>query len=193
MKKLIKNLIEVENKKLFKSLTTFDSKSRENFINLCTLSIKAIKNGNKIIFYGNGGSASDSQHLATELVVRYQKNRPAISSIALSSDNSMITAIANDFHFKKIFSRQLESIGRKGDICIALTTSGNSINLIEAAKVSKKKGILTFCFSGNKGGKIKKFTKYPIIIDSKIPSVIQVIELHFGQIFCGILENSLSK
>jgi D-sedoheptulose 7-phosphate isomerase len=193
MKELIKNLIEVENKKLFKSLTTFDSKSRENFINLCTLSIKAIKNGNKIIFYGNGGSASDSQHLATELVVRYQKNRPAISSIALSSDNSMITAIANDFHFKKIFSRQLESIGRKGDICIALTTSGNSINLIEAAKVSKKKGILTFCFSGNKGGKIKKFTKYPIIIDSKIPSVIQVIELHFGQIFCGILENSLSK
>ena len=193
MKELIKNLIEVENKKLFKSLTTFDSKSRENFINLCTLSIKAIKNGNKIIFYGNGGSASDSQHLATELVVRYQKNRPAISSIALSSDNSMITAIANDFHFKKIFSRQLESIGRKGDICIALTTSGNSINLIEAAKVSKKKGILTFCFTGNKGGKIKKFTKYPIIIDSKIPSVIQVIELHFGQIFCGILENSLSK
>jgi|TARA_B110000971_G_C19997056_1_gene494895 D-sedoheptulose 7-phosphate isomerase len=193
MKELIKNLIEVENKKLFKSLSTFDSKSRENFINLCTLSIKAIKNGNKIIFYGNGGSASDSQHLATELVVRYQKNRPAISSIALSSDNSMITAIANDFHFKKIFSRQLESIGRKGDICIALTTSGNSINLIEAAKVSKKKGILTFCFSGNKGGKIKKFTKYPIIIDSKIPSVIQVIELHFGQIFCGILENSLSK
>jgi len=193
MKELIKNLIEVENKKLFKSLSTFDSKSRENFINLCTLSIKAIKNGNKIIFYGNGGSASDSQHLATELVVRYQKNRPAISSIALSSDNSMITAIANDFHFKKIFSRQLESIGRKGDICIALTTSGNSINLIEAAKVSKKKGILTFCFTGNKGGKIKKFTKYPIIIDSKIPSVIQVIELHFGQIFCGILENSLSK
>ena len=193
MKELIKNLIEVENKKLFKSLSTFDSKSLENFINLCTLSIKAIKNGNKIIFYGNGGSASDSQHLATELVVRYQKNRPAISSIALSSDNSMITAIANDFHFKKIFSRQLESIGRKGDICIALTTSGNSINLIEAAKVSKKKGILTFCFSGNKGGKIKKFTKYPIIIDSKIPSVIQVIELHFGQIFCGILENSLSK
>ena len=193
MKELIKNLIEVENKKLFKSLSTFDSKSRENFINLCTLSIKAIKNGNKIIFYGNGGSASDSQHLATELVVRYQKNRPAISSIALSSDNSMITAIANDFHFKKIFSRQLESIGRKGDICIALTTSGNSINLIEAAKVSKKKGILTFCFSGNKGRKNKKFTKYPIIIDSKIPSVIQVIELHFGQIFCGILENSLSK
>jgi len=193
MKELIKNLIEVENKKLFKSLSTFDSKSRENFINLCTLSIKAIKNGNKIIFYGNGGSASDSQHLAAELVVKYQKKRPAISSIALSSDNSMITAIANDFHFKKIFSRQLESIGRKGDICIALTTSGNSINLIEAAKVSKKKGILTFCFSGNKGGKIKKFTKYPIIIDSKIPSVIQVIELHFGQIFCGILENSLSK
>tara|TARA_B100001057_G_scaffold501203_1_gene621982 strand:+ start:5817 stop:6398 length:582 start_codon:yes stop_codon:yes gene_type:complete len=189
----IKNLIEIENNKLFKAVGAFDSKSLENFINLCSLSIKAIKNGNKIIFYGNGGSASDSQHLAAELVVRYQKNRQAISSTALSSDNSMITATANDFHFKKIFSRQLESIGRKGDICIALTTSGNSENLIEAAKVSKKKGILTFCFSGNKGGKLKKFTKYPIIIDSKIPSIIQVVELHFGQIFCGILENSLSK
>tara|TARA_E500000178_G_scaffold345635_1_gene395828 strand:+ start:405 stop:986 length:582 start_codon:yes stop_codon:yes gene_type:complete len=189
----IQTLIEVENKKLFETLMAIDKKSSKNFLKLCRLSIKAIKNHKKIIFYGNGGSASDSQHLAAELVVRYKKNRRSISAMALTSDNSVITAISNDYDFKQVFSRQIESLGRKGDICIALTTSGNSVNLIEAAKSARKKGIYTFCFSGNKGGKLKDFTRFPIIINSKEPSIIQVIELHLGQILCGVLENSVSK
>lgn len=193
MNNKIQTLIEKENKKLFEALKTFDKKSSENFLNLCKLSIKALKNGKKIIFYGNGGSASDSQHLAAELVVRYKKNRRSISAIALTSDNSIITAISNDYDFKKIFSRQIESLGTKGDICIALTTSGNSANLIEAAKSAKKKEICTFCFSGNKGGKLKNYTKYPIIINSKEPSIIQVIELHLGQIYCGMLEELIAR
>ena len=182
---------------LFKEvISNFENKEKlqiKNFEKLCIQSLKALKKNKKIIFFGNGGSAADSQHLATELTVKYKKRRKAFAGIALSTDASAITAAGNDFGFKYIFSRQLEALGNAGDIVIALTTSGNSENLIEACKIANKKNILTFCFSGNKGGKLKKFTKYPIIIDSKIPSIIQVVELHFGQIFCGILENSLSK
>ena len=107
-----------------------------------------------------------------------RKIERAIPAIALTTDNSAITAISNDFNFKFIFSRQIEALGQRGDIAIALTTSGNSQNLIEAAKLCKKR-VITFCFSGNKGGKLKKFTRYPIILNSKVASIIQVIELHF--------------
>ncbi len=164
----------------------------KNFDLLCKKSLKAIKKKNKIIFFGNGGSAADAQHLATELTVRYQQNREAIPALALTTDVSAITAIGNDFNFKYIFSRQIEAIGNKGDIVIALTTSGNSLNLIEACKVAKKKKILTFCFSGNKGGKIKKIVDHAIIIPSRITSAIQVVELLIGQILCSYLEKNTS-
>lgn len=193
MKKKIEKLIQTENNHLLKSLNLSKTDIIINFTKLYEYSVNALKNKKKIIFYGNGGSASDSQHLATELVVRYKKNRKAIPAIALTADNSTITAISNDFSFKFIFSRQIEAIGQRGDIAIALTTSGNSQNLIEAAKLCKKKGIITFCFSGNKGGKLKKFTRFPIIINSNVASIIQVIELHLGQIYCGLLEEFTKK
>ena len=162
-----------------------------NFEKLCITCLKAIKNKKKIIFFGNGGSASDSQHLATELTVRYKKKRKAIAAIALSTDNSAITAIGNDIDFKFIFSRQLEAIGNSGDVAIALTTSGNSLNLVEAFKVANKKKILTCCFSGNNGGKLKKYTKCPVIIPSKITSIVQVCELLIGQVLCDFLESNV--
>lgn len=162
-----------------------------NFLELCKRSLICIKNGGKILFYGNGGSAADAQHLAAELVVKYKKRRRAIPAIALTTDTSIITANANDFDFSSIFSRQIEAIGNKNDISIAITTSGNSKNLIEAAKICKKQKIKTFCFSGNNGGKLSKHIDYPIIIKSKTTSVIQVIEICIGQILCNILENSV--
>ena len=174
----IKNIIQ-----LFNDIS-FDV----NFEILCKQSIKAINNNRKIIFFGNGGSASDAQHLATEFVVKYSKKRSALPAISLATDTSILTAIGNDFAFKNIFSRQIEAIGEKGDIAIAITTSGNSINLIEAIKAANKKKITTFCFSGNLGGKLKKYVKYPIIIPSKKTSAIQVIEIMIGQIFCEIVE-----
>jgi len=111
----------------------------------------------------------------------------------LTTDTSALTSIGNDFGFKYIFSRQLDAIGNTGDVAIAITTSGNSENLIEAMKIAKKKGIKTFCFSGNKGGKIKKFVQYPIILDSKNTSVLQVIEIALGQVYCNIIENFFLK
>ncbi len=128
--------------------------------------------------------------MAAELVCKYKKIRKAIPAISLTTDTSVLTSIGNDINFKFIFSRQIEAIGNKGDIAIAITTSGNSLNLIEAIKAAKKKKILTFCFSGNKGGKLKKFVDYPILIPSKITSQIQVAEILIGQIFCEYLENS---
>ena len=118
----------------------------KNFDKICKKSLQVIRNNKKIIFFGNGGSAADSQHLATELSIKYKKKRKAISGLALSADTSAITASGNDFGFKYIFSRQLEAIGKTGDIAIALTTSGNSQNLIEAFKLANKKKFLQLVF-----------------------------------------------
>ena len=185
-KKLTKEIINLEN-----LLIKLNASNFKNFDILFKNCLKAVKQNKKIIFFGNGGSAADSQHLATELSVRFKKNRKAIPAIALTTDGSALTAIGNDFKFNYIFSRQIEAIGNKGDVCIALTTSGNSKNLIEAIKIAKRKKILTFCFSGNNGGNIKKFSDYSIIIPSKDTDKIQVIELFLGQILCGLLESSI--
>ena len=178
---------------VIKILNNIKVKKNKNFEILIKKSIEAIKNKKKIIFYGNGGSASVAQHLETELTVKYKKKRHALPAISLATDNSTITAIGNDFGFENIFSRQLEAIGVKGDVAIAITTSGNSKNLIKAANVANKKGIYTFCFSGNGGGKLKKNTKFPIIIPSKNTSQIQVVEILIGQVYCEILENFFAK
>ena len=160
-----------------------------NFIKLCYKSIKAIKSKKKIFFFGNGGSAADAQHLATELTVRFKKKRKAFPALALTTDTSALTAIGNDFNFKYIFSRQIEALAKKGDIVLAITTSGNSTNLIEAIKVANKIKAITFCFSGNNGGNLKKYVKHPIIIKSKNTAALQVAEIFIGQIFCQIIED----
>ena len=187
MKKIFYN----NKKKILKviSLLKYDL----NFDTLCKKSIEAIKNNKKIIFFGNGGSAADAQHLATELTCKFKKRRRALPGLALTTDTSAITAIGNDFGFKYIFSRQIEAIGNIGDIAIAITTSGNSQNLIEATKAANKKKIITFCFSGNMGGKLKKFVQYPIIFKSKETDILQVVEIAIGQIYCSILEDYFFK
>ena len=182
-----------EKKGVLSLLNKLDLINLSSFLKLCDQAQKTIKNKKKIIFFGNGGSASDAQHLATELTVRYKTNRKAISALSLATDTSALTAIGNDFGFKYIFSRQLEALGNKGDLCLAITTSGNSQNLIEAAKLAKKKGINFYAFTGNKGGKLRRYTKNLILIPSKTTSQIQVIEIFLGQILCDYLETFASK
>lgn len=187
-----KKLLLTEVNKIEKTLIKIKNNNFKNFNKLCYECLETIKKNNKIIFYGNGGSASDAQHLAAELVVRYSKiKRQAIPAISLATDTSILTAIGNDLGFKFIFSRQIESLAKKGDLAIAITTSGNSENLIEAAKTLKKMKIKSYCFSGNNGGKLKKYIKYPIIIPCKQTSVIQVIEILIGQILCEFLEKNI--
>lgn len=167
--------------------------SNKVFIELCSKSIEAIEKNKKILFFGNGGSAADSQHLATEITVRFKKNRKALPAISLATDTSALTAIGNDFNFNKIFSRQIDAIGNKGDIAIGITTSGNSKNIIEAAKMCKKKDIKFFAFSGNSGGLLKKYCRDMIIIPSKETSIIQTIEILIGQTFCKVIEKKLGQ
>lgn len=190
MKRKPLNLLMNEMEGVIHLISKIKKSNMKAFNKLCERSLRSIKNGNKIIFFGNGGSASDSQHLAAELVCKYKKIRKAIPAISLSTDTSILTSIGNDIDFKFIFSRQIEAVGKPGDIAIAITTSGNSINLIEGVKAAKKKKILTFCFSGNNGGKLKQYVDQSIIIPSKITSQIQVAEILIGQTFCEFLEDN---
>lgn len=193
MSKSLKTIYKTEHSKVISLLKKISFEENKKFSNLCSEALKVLKKNKKIIFFGNGGSAADAQHLATELTVRYKKNRKALSAISLSTDTSAITAIGNDFGFKFIFSRQIEAIANKGDLCIAITTSGNSENIIEACKTTKKKSILTYAFSGNNGGKLKKILKNIVLIPSKNTSQIQVAEIFLGQILCEYLEVNINK
>lgn len=183
--------LDLDIKKTLETIIKFKKQKNLIFEMLCKKAIRALKNKKKIMFFGNGGSAADAQHLATEITVRFKKNRKALAAISLATDTSALTAIGNDFNFNKIFSRQIEAIGNRGDVAIGITTSGNSKNIIEAAKICKNKKIDFFSFSGNKGGILKRYSKNIIIIPSEVTSVIQTIEILIGQTLCKIIEKNL--
>ena len=151
--------------------------------------IDKIKKGGKILIAGNGGSAADAQHFATELTVRLKKNRKSIPALALTTDTSALTAIGNDFSFDKIFSRQLEGIANKKDIFIGISTSGNSKNIIEAFKFCKKNKIYSLGILGNSGGKSKKYLNSHYSVNFNDASRVQEIHIIFWQNICEIIED----
>lgn len=152
----------------------------------------ALNNKKKILLCGNGGSAADSQHIATELVIRMSKpNRPAIPAIALTTDTSMLTAGGNDIGFDNVFSRQVEALGQSGDILIAITTSGNSENINRAINEAKKRSLTVIGFLGKDGGTSKNLVDVPIIIPSNDTQRIQEGHITLAHIICGIIEDEL--
>jgi len=155
--------------------------------------VQCLKSGGKIMLCGNGGSAADAQHIAAELVVRLKSsfNRPAIPALALTVDTSILTAGGNDFGFDHIFARQVEALGKSGDALIAISTSGNSANVIEAVRVAREKEILTVGFLGGNGGKLKEQVDIPIIIPTGTTARIQESHILIGHIFCEIIEQEL--
>jgi len=155
----------------------------------------SIKNGGKIMFCGNGGSAADSQHLAAELVVRLRSTfqRPAIPALALTVDTSILTAGGNDFGFDYIFSRQIEAFGNQGDVLIAISTSGNSENIVQAISEAKKKNIKVIGMLGGNGGKIKELCDEVLIISSTTTARIQESHIMVGHLLCEIIEEELYK
>ena len=153
--------------------------------------IQALLNGNKVMFCGNGGSAADAQHLAAELIGRYRKNRNPIAGIALTTDSSSITAVGNDFSFDEIFSRQVEALGKEGDILYAISTSGNSENIIKSINLAKKLNIKTIGITGQDGGKIGPICDVIIKTPASRPDRIQEMHIAVGQIICEIIENRL--
>jgi len=154
---------------------------------------KIIEKGGKILFCGNGGSAADSQHLAAELVVRLRSsfNRPAIPAIALTVDTSILTAGGNDYGFDYVFSRQVEALGREKDALIAISTSGNSLNVIKAIEEAKKKNMFVVGFLGGNGGKIKDMCDISFVAPSNKTARIQETHILVGHILCEIIEETL--
>jgi D-sedoheptulose 7-phosphate isomerase len=165
---------------------------KDKIIKLSKLISKVLKNGKKVIWCGNGGSAADSMHLSTELIGRYKSNRKSLSSISLSADNVAITCIANDFGFENIFSRQIEGLSKPGDVLMCLTTSGNSPNIIRAIKVAKLLNVKTVLLSGNKGGKCSGLSDFELIIPSKSTARIQEMQIFIGHIICEYIEKDFN-
>ena len=161
------------------------------FGDLIRESKNVIINNGKIVFFGNGGSAADAQHLATELAVRYIKNRPPIASVALNTDTSSLTAIGNDFGFDDIFARQVDALVTDKDIVIGISTSGNSENIIRGLKKSKEKGAITAGFSGHDGGLMLGLAEPLINVPSQNTARIQEMHILIGHLFCGALEQEL--
>ncbi len=140
--------------------------------------LKAFKAGHKLLLCGNGGSASDSQHIAAEFIGRFKRERMSLPAISLTTDTSILTALANDYDYSKVFSRQVEGLGRKGDILIAISTSGNSANVLEAVTQAKKQGLLTVGFTGITGGKLKEAADICFRAQSKKTPHVQ--EMHIA-------------
>jgi D-sedoheptulose 7-phosphate isomerase len=155
--------------------------------------IDALKNSQKILLIGNGGSAADAQHIAGELVSRFAFDRPGLPAIALTTDTSILTAIGNDYGYEKLFERQIQALGIKGDILIAYSTSGTSINIINALKEAKKIGMIVIAMTGNRNGNMKDYSDYFISIPSRETPKIQEAHAIVGHILCGLIEEKLFK
>ncbi len=147
----------------------------------------ALVQGNKIILFGNGGSAADAQHIAAEFINRFQLERAPLAAIALTTDSSVITSIANDYSFEDIFAKQIQALGRKKDIAVAITTSGNSPNVIKAAEQAAAMGIKVIGFSGSMG-KLKKIADIPFCVNSDITARIQETHITLAHILCDLTE-----
>ncbi|MGE5582064.1 MAG: SIS domain-containing protein [Bacillota bacterium] len=151
---------------------------------------KALESGNTIFFMGNGGSAADSQHLAAELVGRFQKERKAMAAVALTTDTSIITSVGNDYGFESIFYRQVEALVKKGDVVVGISTSGNSPNVLKAIAKAKEEGAYTIGMTGENGGTLNSICDLCIKVPSKVTARIQEAHILIGHIICELIEEA---
>ena len=151
----------------------------------------AIRGGGKLMFFGNGGSAADAQHLATELTVRFAEDRAPVAALALTTDSSALTAIGNDLGFEQIFARQIRALGKPGDVAIAISTSGNSANVIEGLKAARDMKVAAAGLSGGDGGGMAGLADPLLIVPSSSTARVQEMHILLGQMLCGALEREL--
>jgi len=180
--KAIQNNVEVKNKILG------DAEVLANIEKATEEIEKAFKNGNKVLFCGNGGSAADAQHIAAELSGKFYLNRNPLFAEALHTNSSFLTAVANDYSFNEVFGRAVKAMGRKGDVLIGISTSGNSLNIIKAIETANKLKMVTVGLTGYDGGKMKNLCKYLIKIPSQDTPRIQESHILIGHIICEIVE-----
>ncbi len=176
--------VVAENARVMQSLA-----SCETVIEQARVTISStLADGGKVLLCGNGGSAADCQHIATELVVRYQKIRPPMAAIALTTDTSILTAHSNDFDFGSVFSRQIEALGRTGDCLIAMSTSGNSLNVLDAAAVARRQGLMVIGMMGGTGGELTGLVDHAIIVPSDVTARIQEAHMLIAHWWCQSME-----
>lgn len=178
---------------IFKESISIKEKALEanidKIIETVELFIKALKDNNKIMFCGNGGSAADSQHIAAEFIGRFQKERRSLPAIALTTDTSILTALGNDYGYDIVFARQIEGLGNAGDVVFGISTSGNSKNVIEGIKKAKEMGLKTVSLTGGDGGDLAKLTDISLIVPSKITARIQESHICIEHTICELVEN----
>ena len=153
--------------------------------------IEALKKNGKVIIFGNGGSAADSQHIAAELVGRFKKDRTALAAVALTTNTSVLTSLANDYGYDIVFAKQIEALGKKNDIAIGISTSGKAKNVILGIKQAKKMGIKTIALTGSDGGELGKIADICLVAPSNITARIQEAHITIGHILCEIVEQTL--
>lgn len=153
--------------------------------------VQAYKNGNKVLLCGNGGSASDAQHIEGELVGRFQKERRPLPAIAMTANSATVTAISNDYGYSNIFYREVEAYGKKGDVLIGISTSGNSENIYQALSHAKELGVISIALLGKDGGKCAEIADLSIIVPSEVTARIQESHIMIGHILCSIVERKL--
>ncbi|MDD5072965.1 MAG: D-sedoheptulose 7-phosphate isomerase [Candidatus Omnitrophica bacterium] len=153
--------------------------------------IKSLKSGGKVIIFGNGGSAADSQHMAAELVGKFLKERKGVPAVALTTNTSIITAIANDYSYDEVFSRQLDAIAGNNDVAVGISTSGNAKNVIKAVELANKKGLVTVALTGRDGGGLARIANIPIIVPSGSTPRIQEAHVTVVHILCQLAEEAL--
>jgi len=155
--------------------------------------IGALRAGHKLLIIGNGGSAADAQHIAAEIVGRYKQDRPACAAIALTTDTSALTAIANDYGFEQVFARQLAGLGQRGDVLLALSTSGRSANILAALRTARERGIVTIGFTGSKGEALGALCDHLLVVPSDDTAVIQQIHLAIAHGICDEVEQAVMR
>ena len=162
---------------------------------LAEAAISVLKGGGKLLFAGNGGSAADSQHFATELIVRFETTRRALPAIALTTDSSAITAAGNDLGFDNIFARQIEALGRPGDLFIGITTSGTSTNIVTALRAARRIGLRTACLTGRKGGIItaESLADHCLVVPSDVTARIQEMHVFLGHLLFAAIDSAFAE
>lgn len=172
-------------------MITRDSNFAESLSALSVECTSKIEDGGKLVFFGNGGSAGDAQHLAAEFVGRYLVERKPIPAVALTTNSSVLTAISNDYDYSSVFSRQVEALVGKGDVAFGISTSGDSKNVVKGLEEARALGATTVSFSGNSGGKVSKISDYCFIVPSDSTPLIQQMHITIGHILCELIELSL--
>jgi D-sedoheptulose 7-phosphate isomerase len=163
----------------------------DRIVQVANVIAAAFREGHKVLLFGNGGSSTDASHIAAEFVGRYHRERRPLPAIALATDMAAITCIANDYDYAEIFARQVKAHGQKGDVVIAISTSGNSPNVLKGLEAARELGLTTVGWTGGKGGKLADMVDYPFVVPSTVTARIQESHITLGHVLCELIEESL--